>query len=389
MKNNTHLRGIGGRGWLFAAALPMAALLATFVPPSQARTKHEDKPAASKTVHSTSAKPARIVVAQASSPAEETARHILAAKIDQLGRAFNGDIGIAFEDVQTGWTTSFDGSTWFPQQSVSKFWVALTALSKVDRGDLDLDRPVTLHRDDLTVFHQPIRSLILKEGGYTTTLDDLLHRQIQQSDNTANDFILWKAGGPEAVRRFLKDHGIEGVRFGPGERLLQSKTAGLEWKPEYSIGNAFFAARDRLPDSVRRAAFESYIADPMDGAMPLSIVHALAMLKKGELLSPASTNRLLGIMSHTRTGPQRLKGGLESGWTVAHKTGTGQVFHGEQAGYNDIGLLTGPDGNSYAVAVMIRRTSAPLGQRMQTMQEVVQAAIDYSHNLESSYASTR
>jgi beta-lactamase class A len=120
----------------------------------------------------------------------------------------------------------------------------------------------------------------------------------------------------------------------------------------------------------------------MDGATPLGIVSALARLKKGELLSPSSTALLLGIMSHTRTGPQRLKGGLSGGWTVAHKTGTGQVFHGEQAGYNDIGILTSPSGHSYAVAVMIRRTSAPNIQRMRTMQDTVRAVIDYHENLQ-------
>jgi beta-lactamase class A len=120
----------------------------------------------------------------------------------------------------------------------------------------------------------------------------------------------------------------------------------------------------------------------MDGAKPLAVVDALARLKRGELLSPASTERLLGIMSHTRTGPQRLKGGLSGGWTVAHKTGTGQVFGGEQAGYNDIGILTSPSGHAYAVAVMIRRTSTPNIRRMRAMQDTVQAVIDYHENLQ-------
>ena len=55
---------------------------------------------------------------------------------------------------------------------------------------------------------------------------------------------------------------------------------------------------------------------------------ALARLKRGELLSPASTQRLLYIMGNTQTGPNRLKGGLEPGWTLSHKTGTGQEFGG-------------------------------------------------------------
>ncbi|QPQ55308.1 class A beta-lactamase [Allosphingosinicella flava] len=313
-----------------------------------------------------------LVQTQALSPAERA----LAQRINALGASFNGDVGIAVKDIQSGYTASFDGSTFFPQQSVSKFWVALTAMDKADQGLLSLESPVTVRREDLTLFHQPIAAQV-GPAGYTTTLDSLIHRAITQSDNTCNDFVLWKAGGPDAVRAFLKKSGISGIRFGPGERMLQSRIAGMEWKPSY-VGQNFYAARNALPMAVRRAAFENYIRDPMDGATPLGTVDALTRLKKGELLSPYYTQKLLGIMSNTKTGAQRLKGGLAPGWKLAHKTGTGQVLGGEQAGYNDIGIVTGPDGRSYAVAVFIRRTSAPLGHRMETMQNVVRAVIDYS-----------
>src|SRR3546814_16462060 len=88
-------------------------------------------------------------------------------------------------------------------------------------------------------------------------------------------------------------------------------------------------------------------------------------------------------MSNTRTGPTRLKGGLIGGWSLAHKTGTGQVFNGEQAGYNDIGIVTSPSGHSYSVAVLIRRTSAPNLQRLRTMQDTVRAINHYKENLHS------
>jgi beta-lactamase class A len=329
--------------------------------------------------------PARTV--PAATAQEAAARRILEGQVRALGQAFSGDIGIAVRDVQSGWTTSYDGATFFPQQSVSKFWVALTALDKADRGELSLSSPVTLTKSDITLFHQPIAAQI-GANGYTTTIESLMTRALQQSDNTCNDAVLWRAGGPEAVRAFLRAKGISGIRFGPGERLLQSRIAGIEWKQSYAYGGGFYAARDALPASARRAAFERYIKDPMDGATPVGGVDALARLKRGELLSPGSTQKLLSIMSNTKTGPQRLKGGLAPGWHLAHKTGTGQVLGGEQAGYNDIGVITGPDGRSYALAVMIRRTSAPLGQRMAAMQNTVRAVISFDQNL-SSYGMAR
>jgi beta-lactamase class A len=215
-----------------------------------------------------------------------------------------------------------------------------------------------------------------------------MYRAITQSDNTCNDFVLWKAGGPEAVRSFLRDKRIGGIRFGPGERSLQARIAGMEWRPSM-VGANFYTARNALPMNVRRAAFENYIRDPMDGATPLGTVDALARLKKGELLSPRSTQKLLDTMSNTKTGAQRLKGGLAPGWRLAHKTGTGQVLGGTQAGYNDIGIVTAPNGRSYAVAVFIRRTSAPLPHRMQAMQNTVRAIVAYSQILPAQTFATR
>lgn len=307
---------------------------------------------------------------------DDLATRTLEARIRQLGRDFEGEVGIAVREVDGDFATSWNGRRFFPQQSVSKFWVALTAFNAVDAGVLRLDQPVTIRREDLTLFHQPVAAEVGADG-YTTTLGNLLFRALTQSDNTCNDSILRTAGGPAAVRAFLARNRIEGIRFGPGERIMQSRIAGMEWRPSFSIGNGFAAARAQVPAAVRRAAFENYIADPIDGATVEGITDALARLRRGELLSPRSTERLLSIMSQTRTGPQRLTGGLAPGWRIAHKTGTGQVLGGTQAGYNDIGIITSPDGRSYAVAVMMGRTATALQTRMALMQNVTRAVIAF------------
>ena len=297
-------------------------------------------------------------------------------RIRQLGREFDGRVGIAVQSVDDLWLTGWKGDELYPQQSVSKFWVALTAMEAVDRRRVSLDDRVTVGRSALTLFHQPLAAKVLGNGGHTTTLGDLLFDAITKSDNTANDKLMRAVGGPDAVRSFIARHNIVQVRFYDGERSLQSKIAGLTWSQSYSIGDAFYKARNALPYAVRKAAFDRYVQDPYDGAAPSAIVGALARLKRGELLSPSSTARLLSIMGNTKTGANRLKGGLRPGWSLSHKTGTGQVLGSVQAGYNDIGILTAPDGRSYAVAVMIKRTSTPLATRMTLMNNVVRAIID-------------
>jgi beta-lactamase class A len=321
-------------------------------------------------------------IQQAVTPSDAAAQRILDARIRELGRTFQGVVGIAVRDVESGWTTSWNGDRYFPQQSVSKFWVAITAFQAADAGQLDLAQPVTVRREDLTLFHQPIAGQI-GANGYQTTLGELIFRALTQSDNTANDFVLRRSGGPEAVRAMLTRFELDGVRFGPGERLMQSQIAGLQWQPSFSVGRAFYTARSGVPLERRRAAFQRYVDDPIDGATPNGLVNGLARLRQGELLSPRSTERMLSIMSQTRTGRQRLTGGLAPGWRIAHKTGTGQVLGSTQAGYNDIGILTSPDGRHYAVAVMIGRTSAPIPDRMALMQEVTRTVIAFDGNRRS------
>jgi beta-lactamase class A len=296
----------------------------------------------------------------------------LARVIQDLGRNFDGQVGIAVKRVDAPWVVEYNGTRLFPQQSVSKLWVAMTFLDAVDRGKLALGQSTVVNREDLTLFHQPLAALVDSDG-YQTTLIDLMNRAMKQSDNTANDKLLRTVGGPDAIRAFLGKNFIANIRFGPGERLLQSAAAGLDWNQSYSIGRNFYTARANLPRSIREKALDRYLADPPDGAAPVAIVNALAKLKRGELLSPNSARLLLATMEEAKTGPQRIKGGVPPGWSYAHKTGTGQELPPRSTGYNDVGIMTAPDGTSYAVAVMIGSTTQPIPKRWELMQAVAKA----------------
>ncbi len=314
-------------------------------------------------------------------PAVVQAREELSETITAIAEEFGGTVGIAVVDVDTGWSTGFNETRWLPQQSVSKTWVTLTALTMAEKGLLDLDAPIRVSREDLTLFHQPIRKEILRDGAVETTVSELIERAIQQSDNTANNAILQRVGGPRAVRAMLRAQGLDGIRFGPGEKPMQSEIAGLRWRDSYSYENNFFDARDRVPEQVRKRAFESYLDDPVDGAKPIGIARALAAVERGEVLSKDRAEELLTIMSNTRSGPRRLKGGKAEGWVVSHKTGTGQFWDGQQSGYNDVGVLFAPDSSAYAVAVMIGVTKRPTIERMQMMQQVTRAVIAFHEAL--------
>lgn len=299
---------------------------------------------------------------------------------------FNGYLGIAVHDVARNRTVQFNGDRLFPQQSLSKLWVTLSALRKVDAGDMDLGERVSVRIGDLTVFHQPVRKIVLAQGAFNTTYGDLMTRAITESDNTANDMLLKRVGGPAAVRNAISEERLGSIRFGPGETRMQSAIAAMEWRPAYSLGKAFFEARKLVPADKRKAAFDAYVEDPVDGASPHAIAMALSRLVQGELLEPQTTAHFLGLLDMVKSGPNRLKGGVPEGWHIGHKTGTGQVLDtvppgviGEQAGYNDVGILTAPDGSRYTIAVMIGRTAVPVPQRMELMHAIVRAVVRYHY----------
>lgn len=301
--------------------------------------------------------------------------------IQDQWRLFPGRTGVAIMRVDGGeWVLGRRMDELFPQQSVSKTWVALTVLDMVDQGKLRLDQKVRITRDDLAVFHQPIRDQVIANGSIEVSVLNLLETSIRASDNTANDSLLRTVGGPQAVTNFIARKNLGAIRFGPGERALQSGIAGLDWKQEYAIGRRFYAARDAVPLAARKAALDRYLNDPIDGASPQAIVRALAKLAKGELLSASSTRLMLDIMSRTSSGPNRLKAGVPAGWSFLHKTGTGQVLPPVSTGYNDIGIMTAPDGTRYAVAVMMGSTTASIPQRMTFMQFVSRAVASYHQN---------
>jgi len=301
----------------------------------------------------------------------------LTTALRTLWSAFPGKAGIAVMKGDGSWLVSYRGDEPMPQQSVSKLWVSIAVMDAVDKGQLRLEDKVTLRKSDMTLFHQPIASLIGPDG-YTTTIAALLRRAMTQSDNTANDFLMRRVGGPSAIRDVIASKRLGAIRFGPGERHFQAATAGMTWRQEYSSGWAFQNARASLPLSVRKSAMDKYVADPMDGATPAAIARSLARLKRGELLSAQSTRYLLGVMEQTTTGRSRLKAGVPAGWKLAHKTGTGQDLQSRTAGFNDVGIMTAPDGTSYTVAVMIADTKAPIGYRQRLIQQVA-ATVAASH----------
>ncbi|WP_194955316.1 serine hydrolase [Sphingopyxis solisilvae] len=363
-----------------AAVLAGCVSSAAVAPPARSPAPSATAPRPAGSVAVPVGQPSRPAVSRPTEPIDPGFRRApagLAERIHFLWRGFPGKTGIAVQRIDGEWAVSQRGGELFPQQSVSKLWVAMAALDAVDQGRLRLDQQVRIGPEDLTLFYQPLAARVRSEGSVTMSVRALIETAITQSDNTANDSLLRTIGGPATVQSFLARKNLGAIRFGPGERQLQSGIAGLSWQQSYSIGRNFETARAALHAATRQAAMDRYLADPVDGASPDAIASALTRLARGALLSPESTEYLLGVMSRTRSGPNRLKAGLPPDWKFLHKTGTGQNLNGMTAGYNNIGIATAPDGTRYAIVVLMGTTTSPIPSRMALMQAVSGAVAEF------------
>jgi len=271
----------------------------------------------------------------------------LRAQIERIARDAQGSVGAAILVVETGEAVSFHGDRRFPMQSVYKFPIAMAVLHDVDAGRASLDQKVRVEPGDVLppAFHSPIRNRYPR-GNVDISVRELLRLAVEESDGTASDVLLRLAGGPERVTHYLRELGVNGMMVATPEKAM-------ERGPQVQYRNW----------------------STPDGAVAL-----LRVFQEGHGLAASSRQLLMGYMTGTSTGPQRLKGLLPEGTVVAHKTGTSGTSHGLTRATNDVGLITLPDGRHLAVAVFVADSKADESTRDRVIARISRAGWNWSTN---------
>jgi beta-lactamase class A len=274
-------------------------------------------------------------------------------------RATPGVLGFGLMNLESGEFWVRLGDRTFPMQSVFKMIVGAAVLSEVDAGRVKLGEVITLTEKELSPPWSPIADAWPGRSDYT--VDELLTRAVSISDSTAADLLMKRIGGPGAITAWLQDHNINEVHVDRYERELQPDVVGLaSFRPAWKGAAAFGAAMATVPPEKRLAATRAAMADPRDSSTPRGMLGFLGRLDSGELISAASTNKLLRIMLGTPRGSERLKAGLPKDARFAHKIGTwGGVEGGLSEAYNDVGIFTLADRRSYAIAAFLTGSTAP------------------------------
>jgi beta-lactamase class A len=298
------------------------------------------------------------VLAAAAAPAAPCDGAAARRDLERIEARTGGVLALAAEDVTTGARFSFRGGEPVFMSSVVKLPLAIRILRLVDRGRLSLDTRVAIPPTRFSPGFSPLADSA-RNDTVVLTLAELLRHAVSNSDNTASDRLMALAGGPAAVTAEMRALGIAGIRVDRTYRQNSAAFRGVDSLPPVYTLAEYDAISERVPAARRAAAPARFLADPRDRATPEALVRLLAALERGRLLSPASTGRLLHLMTETANPATRIVAGLPIGFTAAHKTGT-WGGGGVNVAVNDVGLVHPPRrGGPLALAVMVRGATAP------------------------------
>jgi beta-lactamase class A len=227
-------------------------------------------------------------------------------------------------------------------QSVFKLPLAVAVLHQVEEGKFSLDQPIRFRKEDL-ILPKPYSPLQdeYPNADVDVPLNRLLQLTVGLSDNTAADILLRVAGGPSVVREYIASLHVKGFHLEDGERELHQDV---------------------------QAQYRNWFE-------PEGAVQLLRTISDRSPLTAQDTSLLLGWMQPaTPTG--RLDGALPKGTIVAHKSGTSDVDSGVCHAFNDIGLVSLPDGRELAIAVFITESTADEATRKGVIARIGKAAYD-------------
>lgn len=272
------------------------------------------------------------------------------------GDARPGTLGVGLMNLENGESYLFNDDRPFPMQSVLKLLLGAAVLSEVDAGKLRLDEAFNLSENQMSPQHSPIATAWPARREYSAR--ELLEACVVGSDNTATDVLMKRIGGPGAVTAWLSSKALTGLRVDRYERELQPEANGMAtFRPAWRDAAVYDAVRAKVPAAQRLAAMRAYIVDPRDSATPRGMLEFLQKLHREELVSTASTGRLLDMMTRTVSAPGRLRAGLPPDAVLAHRTGSSGFHLGLRPACNDVGIFTLGDGRAYAVVAFLSGTT--------------------------------
>ena len=252
---------------------------------------------------------------------------IAQAKLNRIEADSGGRLGVCILDTATGHRVVHRADERFPMCSTFKLLAAAMVLQRVDGGQERLDRPIAIERAAILP-HSPVTE---PNVGATMTMGALCEATLTQSDNAAANLMLASFGGPAALTAYLRSLDDKRTRLDRNEPSLNQAIAG----------------------------------DPRDTTTPAAMLKSMQALLFGNALQPASRAQLTDWLVANKTGDQKIRAGLPTGWRVGDKTGGGAFGTN-----NDVAIVWPPGRPPLLVAAYLTQTAASLEARNATLAAV-------------------
>ncbi|MCD2323612.1 class A beta-lactamase [Sphingomonas sp. IC-56] len=244
-----------------------------------------------------------------------------ADQIAALEARAGGRLGVLAIDTGSGARIAHRTTERFAMCSTHKVLVGAAILSAVEAGTLRLDDPIPYGANDLLEY-APVTRRNLPAGAMT--VETLCEAAIRWSDNTADNLLLKRIGGPAGWTRYARSIGDTVSRLDRYEPELNSAVPG----------------------------------DPRDTSTPEAMSRALAAMLFGDALSDASRTRLKGWMFDSEITAKLFRAGLPRDWHTADKSGSG-----DNGSRNNAGILYPPRAAPILLSVFYTGAPTPMAQR--------------------------
>jgi len=228
---------------------------------------------------------------------------LLRADLHRMVVRFPASSAVEVMDLATGYHVGYNAGAVMPAASTIKVPVMVEVFRQLEAGRFELDRRVTLLESDKDYGSG---DLCDAPAGSTYSVDELLDKMIDVSDNTATNMLI-RLVGLANINRTMN-------RLGLDQTHLRGYVRTDSW-------------------SVRQALQSS----------PADMVRLLTMMAKRELVDDWSSNEMISILEGDQINTL-LPASLPPGIAIAHKTGS---FFDT---LNDVGIVYGDD--PYVIAVM-------------------------------------
>lgn len=213
--------------------------------------------------------------------------------------------GVFLYDPDTGNYLDLNGELSLPAASTIKVPILAAFLQAVDAGNVQLDEPLTLKPEFIATGSGDLQ---FRNPGTRYTALEVATKMITISDNTATNMLIDRLGGAVILNQQFRSWGLTGTQIN-------------------SI----------LPD-----------LQGTNTTTPRDLVHLMARINQGNLLSLRSRDQMLNIMRRT-VNNSLIPVGVGEGAIVAHKTGDIGTLLG------DTGLVDAINGKQYIVTILVKR----------------------------------